>query len=100
LPISSRPAPINIALRAAVVQEWGTSNPRRHYPLMGAAAPKSDASPGRKAGPGHVLRTPPTAGTVLDPGLTDRALARAAGSLPVEGNAVRLLQDAAENYPA
>jgi cardiolipin synthase len=35
-----------------------------------------------------------------DPGLTDRAFARAAGSLPIDGNAVRLLQDARENYPA
>ena len=35
-----------------------------------------------------------------DSGLADRAFARAAGSLPIDGNAVRLLQDAAENYPA
>jgi len=33
-------------------------------------------------------------------GLADRAFARAAGSAPIEGNAVRLLQDAAANFPA
>ena len=33
-------------------------------------------------------------------GLADRAFARAAGSEPIDGNAVRLLQDAAQNYPA
>ena len=32
--------------------------------------------------------------------LAERAFARAAGSVPIDGNAVRLLQDAAENYPA
>ena len=32
--------------------------------------------------------------------IADRAFARAAGSEPIEGNAVRLLQDAAENFPA
>ena len=46
------------------------------------------------------LRAPATVDVALDPGLTDRAFARAAGSLPIDGNAVRLLQDAAENYPA
>ena len=35
-----------------------------------------------------------------DASVADRAFARAAGSLPIDGNAVRLLQDAAENYPA
>ncbi|MGA8031758.1 MAG: cardiolipin synthase B, partial [Casimicrobiaceae bacterium] len=30
----------------------------------------------------------------------ERALARAAGSAALEGNAVRLLRDADENYPA
>jgi cardiolipin synthase len=35
-----------------------------------------------------------------DLGLADRAFARAAGSPPIDGNAVRLLQDAGENYPA
>ena len=35
-----------------------------------------------------------------DSGLAERAFARAAGSMPIDGNAVRLLQDAAENYPA
>ena len=34
------------------------------------------------------------------PALADRAFARAAGSEPVDGNAVRLLLDARENYPA
>ena len=67
---------------------------------MGAAASEGDASPGRRAGPARALRASATAGVALDPGLTDRAFARAAGSLPIEGNAVRLLQDAAENYPA
>jgi len=33
-------------------------------------------------------------------GLADRAFARAAGSQPIDGNAVRVLQDAAENFPA
>ena len=42
---------------------------------------------------------PPVDGSP-DPGLADRAFARAAGSLPIDGNAVRLLQDAGENYPA
>lgn len=32
--------------------------------------------------------------------LTDRAFARASGSLPIAGNAVRLLLDARENFPA
>ena len=32
--------------------------------------------------------------------LADRAFARAAGSPPIDGNAVRLLQDGGENYPA
>jgi hypothetical protein len=32
--------------------------------------------------------------------LADQALTRAAGSSLVPGNAVRLLKDAAENYPA
>ena len=67
---------------------------------MGAAASQGDASPGRRAGPARALRAAATAGVALDPALTDRAFARAAGSLPIEGNAVRLLQDAAENYPA
>jgi cardiolipin synthase len=35
-----------------------------------------------------------------DSALAERAFARAAGSVPIDGNAVRLLQDAAENYPA
>jgi cardiolipin synthase len=35
-----------------------------------------------------------------DSGLAERAFARAAGSMPIDGNSVRLLQDAAENYPA
>ena len=35
-----------------------------------------------------------------DSALAERAFARAAGSMPIDGNAVRLLQDAAENYPA
>jgi cardiolipin synthase len=35
-----------------------------------------------------------------DLGLADRAFARAAGSPPIDGNAVRLLQDAGENFPA
>jgi cardiolipin synthase len=35
-----------------------------------------------------------------DLALADRAFARAAGSPPIDGNAVRLLQDAGENYPA
>lgn len=50
--------------------------------------------------PGLQLRPPANADVASDPGLTDRAFARAAGSLPIEGNAVRLLQDAQENYPA
>src|SRR6185436_20988276 len=32
--------------------------------------------------------------------LADRAFARASGALPVDGNAVRLLLDSRENYPA
>ena len=32
--------------------------------------------------------------------LADRAFARASGSDPIDGNAVRLLRDAAENFPA
>jgi cardiolipin synthase len=32
--------------------------------------------------------------------LTDRALTRAAGAPLIDGNHVRLLRDAAENYPA
>jgi cardiolipin synthase len=32
--------------------------------------------------------------------LADRAFSRAAGALLIPGNAVRLLRDAAENYPA
>jgi len=35
-----------------------------------------------------------------DLALAERAFARAAGSMPIDGNAVRLLQDAVENYPA
>lgn len=34
------------------------------------------------------------------PAFADRAFARAAGSEPIDGNAVRLLLDARENYPA
>ena len=49
---------------------------------------------GRAMNPAPAAREPP------HPGLADRAFARAAGSEPIEGNAVRLLQDAAENYPA
>ena len=33
-------------------------------------------------------------------GLADRAFARAAGSDPIDGNAVRMLRDAAEHFPA
>ncbi len=36
----------------------------------------------------------------LSLGLADRAFARASGSDPIDGNAVRLLLDAAENFPA
>ncbi len=44
---------------------------------------------------------PVVATTVTDPrGLADRAFSRAAGAPLVEGNSVRLLRDAAENYPA
>ena len=32
-------------------------------------------------------------------GLADRAFARAAGSDPIAGNAVRILRDAAEHFP-
>ena len=46
------------------------------------------------------MRAVATVELVPDPALTDRAFARAAGALPIDGNAVRLLQDASENYPA
>jgi len=46
------------------------------------------------------VRTLPTIDVSTDLGLADRAFARAAGSSPIDGNAVRLLQDAGENYPA
>ena len=46
------------------------------------------------------MRAPAKTDLASDSGLADRAFARAAGSMPIDGNAVRLLQDAAENYPA
>ncbi len=52
------------------------------------------------ASPGVPLKALAKVEVTPDPGLTDRAFARAAGSLPIDGNAVRLLQDASENYPA
>jgi len=50
--------------------------------------------------PGPVMSLASSAREPPHAGLADRAFARAAGSEPIEGNAVRLLQDAAENYPA
>jgi cardiolipin synthase len=57
-------------------------------------------APDSAAAPGPSLKAPPPVERRSDPGLTDRAFARAAGSLPIDGNAVRLLQDAHENFPA
>ena len=48
----------------------------------------------------RVTNPVPAAGKAPHPGLADRAFARAAGSEPIDGNAVRLLQDATENFPA
>ncbi len=52
----------------------------------------------RDAGPGR----PPATDRAATEGITrfDRAFARAAGAAPTDGNAVRLLLDASENYPA
>jgi cardiolipin synthase len=44
--------------------------------------------------------THPDVAEATDADLADRAFARAAGSPSIDGNAVRLLQDAAQNYPA
>jgi phosphatidylserine/phosphatidylglycerophosphate/cardiolipin synthase-like enzyme len=49
----------------------------------------SSLSPGHRAGPVRGLRT-----------LAEQAFSRAAGAPLIEGNAVRILRDAAENYPA
>src|SRR5438270_10953525 len=43
---------------------------------------------------------PPVSGPVPALRIADLALARAAGSPPTEGNAVRLLRDAGQNFPA
>ncbi len=48
----------------------------------------------------RVTNPVPAAGKAPHPGLADRAFARATGSEPIDGNAVRLLQDATENFPA
>ena len=50
--------------------------------------------------PGHAVNPQPGHDESPYPALADRAFARAAGSEPVDGNAVRLLLDARENYPA
>ena len=52
------------------------------------------------AAPEQILIPRPEAEGRPELALADRAFARAAGSLPIDGNAVRLLQDASENYPA
>src|SRR5690348_4458154 len=57
------------------------------------------AERGRIALTGKTQRGPPTAPAVLAD-LAERAFARAAGAPATEGNAVRLLCDARENFPA
>ena len=52
------------------------------------------------AAPEQTLNARPEGEVRPDLALADRAFARAAGSPPIHGNAVRLLQDAGENYPA
>ena len=52
------------------------------------------------AAPEQILNARPEGEGRPDLALADRAFARAAGSPPIDGNAVRLLQDAGENYPA
>ena len=47
---------------------------------------------------GPLITNPPS--PELSLALADRAFARAAGSDPIDGNAVRLLRDAAEHFPA
>ena len=57
-------------------------------------------APDRTALPVSPLATSRPVERRADPGLTDHAFARAAGSMPIDGNSVRLLQDAQQNFPA
>src|SRR4051812_15022049 len=63
----------------------------RDNPLMDTDAP-SAIQP--------VAPSPGDAPTAVDDDRFDRAFARAAGAVPTEGNAVRLLLDSRENFPA
>ena len=76
---------------------------RRRHAEPHVLSPRDPEHQAGRTGPPHTMTSPmqPTATTSHDGRtLADQAFSRAAGAPLVTGNAVRLLCDAAENYPA